>query len=157
MVSNRLSKLTNRAKALYETISLTLEEIYYVQAKLNVELPDDFKKLCISCSYEISYPFDFLNFGTDDGVIGETQYYRKNYSLPDNYMILSQQDDVSFVLLKAISVDKSEVIWCDYQDFFNLCNSKSFQYNPTIFPTFTDFYEFLLDEEEKMRAEENND
>lgn len=68
--------------------------------------------------------------------------------------MLPQQDDVSFLLLKTKSLDESEVIWYAYQYFFNLCDGKPMEYNPTIFPSFTDFFEYLLDEEEKMQAED---
>lgn len=65
-----------------------------------------------------------------------------------------QQDDVLFLLLKTKSLDESEVIWCAYQDCFNLCDKKPMEYNPTIFPSFTNFFEYLLDKEEKMQAED---
>ena len=68
--------------------------------------------------------------------------------------MLSQQDDVSFLLLKTKSLDESGVIWCAYKDFFILCEGKPMEYNPTIFPSFTDFFEYLLYEEEKMQAED---
>ncbi len=115
-------------------------------------LPQDFSILNKICRCDFFQFFDFYNFDSEGGVIRETLYYRKDYNLAENYLVLFS-DDVSFVLLKT-SPDTSQVIWCDYLDFFNLCDSKPMEYDPTIFPTFTDFFEFLLDEEEKLRAEE---
>lgn len=62
---------------------------------------------------------------------------------------------MSFLLLKTKSLDESEVVWCAYQHFFNLCDGRPMEYNPTIFPSFTDFFEYLLDEEQKMQAEDS--
>jgi hypothetical protein len=130
---------------------LTVTEVNNVERELQLTLPNDFKRICSYCSYEFLGGFEFYSF--DIGVIKKNLEFRKNYNLPNNYIVLVQEDDVAFILLKTISTEKSEVIWCDYQDFFNLCDGEPMVYNPTIFPSFTDFYEFLLDEEEKSRAE----
>ena len=127
------------------------EVIKNAETKLNILLPKDFRILCTFYGYDYFHLFEFYNF--DIGVIEETLKFRKNCNLPHNYIVLTQDNDVSFVLLKTISAEESEVIWCDYMDFFNLCDGKPMVYNPTIFATFTDFYEFLLDEEEKSLAE----
>jgi hypothetical protein len=132
-------------------ISVTV--IKNVERGLNVFFPNDFKVLCEFYGYDYFRLFDFLNFERVDGVIGETLYYRSNHGLAENYIVLFS-GNVSFVVLHIESSNESEVIWCDYLDFFNLCDGLPMEYKPTIFPTFTDFYEFLLDEEEKLRAEE---
>ncbi|WP_375333523.1 SMI1/KNR4 family protein [Candidatus Tisiphia endosymbiont of Xenochironomus xenolabis] len=132
---------------------LSEEMVKNVEIKLNIFFPEDFKILCNFYGYDFFRLFSFYNFEDEEGVIEETKYYRKKHNLPSNYLVLFS-DDVSFVLLKIISTDKSKVIWCDYQDFFKLCEGHPMQYNPTIFPSFVDFYEYLLDEEEKIRAED---
>jgi hypothetical protein len=55
-----------------------------------------------------------------------------------------------------MSTEKSGIICCDYQDFFNLCDGKSMEYTPTIFPSFANLYEFLLGEEEKVEMMKTN-
>jgi hypothetical protein len=45
------------------------------------------------------------------------------------------------------------VIWCSYEDIFNLCDGEGFKHNPDIWPSFTDFFEYLVIEEEKRTAE----
>lgn len=155
METNQPEGIINRIKNLELNQPLKSEEISKVESELNIKLALDFKEINNICSYEFIGLFDFLNFGltNNQSVIAETQYYRENHNLPNNYLVLAE-DDVYFVLLKIVSPQKSEVIWCDYEDFFNLCEGKEMKYSPTIFPSFTDFYEYLLDEEEKMRAEE---
>jgi hypothetical protein len=71
--------------------------------------------------------------------------------------LLSNEIDGSSVFLETQdSPDKpSPVIWCDEMDVYNLCDTGEFKYNPTIWPSFTDFFEYLVEQEEKMQAEDS--
>ena len=147
-----LEKVILQTKELGLSGSITSDEFKCVEEYLNIKLSQDFKKLCSYCSYEFFSTFDTLNFGNNKngGVIRETLYYRKKEGLPNNYLVLSN-DDTYFLLLKTISKQASEVIWCDYEDFFHLCAGENMKYNPTIFYSFTDFYIYLLKEEKKTK------
>ena len=46
------------------------------------------------------------------------------------------------------------IYWCDEVDVFNLCEEGVFKYNPTVWASFTDFFEYLVNEEEKRQLEE---
>lgn len=129
---------------------LSEESIDKVEQQLKLILPIEFRVLCTFYGYDFFRFFDFLNFEREDGVIKHTQIWRQNINLPENYIVLSE-DSESAVLMR-IDKKQAEVIWCSLEDVFNLCDGLPMQYNPTIFPTFTAFYEFLLDEEEKLRA-----
>jgi hypothetical protein len=148
----RCDQLVEKAKKINEAPIMNNHIIVNLEQILNVKLPEDFKYIVTNYHYEYIFFFSFYHLG--DEVIEETSYYRANYNLRNEYIILSKQDDVSFLILKTKSLEESEVIWCAYQDFFNLCDGQPMQYNPTIFPSFTDFFEFLIDEEEKMQAED---
>lgn len=150
--SQKVTTLVEKAKSLSDGKPLTKEEIHELEQTLGVRLPSDFIEINSVCSYEFIYFTSSLNFPS--GVIEDTLYYREQEGLSDDYIVLSH-DDVSFEILHILPCDKSEVIWCDVPDFYNLCEGKPFEYNPTIFPTFTDFYSYLIDEEEKIRAEES--
>jgi len=157
MINDKLiNTLGNRVNNLGLCQPLTTDEIFTVEKELGIKLSKDFIDINLTCSYEYISFFSAYNFGLTNkqSVTNETLSLRKECNLPNNYVVLAQQDDVSFVLLKTISEEKSEVIWCDYMDLFNFCDTGKFVYNPTIFPSFTDFYQFLLDEEEKSRAED---
>ena len=132
---------------------ITKKEIAFVEQSLNVVLPNDFKFFCSHCSYEFFYFFDTLRFtdSEDCGVISETKGWRESIDLPHNYLVLTD-DGTSSVLMKLENNHKSSVIWCSLEDVLNLITNKKMQYNPTIFNSFTDFYEFLLNEEEKERS-----
>jgi hypothetical protein len=153
MSNNKIELLIERAKIFSEGGKwiLTEEIIQNVEASLGVVLPDDFRELCKICRYDIIGGFQFYNFGRNE-VIETTKYWREQENLPHEYIVLSS-DDASFELIKTISDKECRVIICDYQDFFNLCERGNFMYETTTFKSFTDFYEFLLTEEESYRAE----
>lgn len=151
MQNKTLQNLINRGIALGGTVKITYDKIGNVEKQLNITLPKDFKEICINCSYESFYLYSLFNFETE--VIRETLEIRKEYHLPNNYLILDQ-DDPGPILMKITSNGNAEVIMCSYRDFLNICDGKPYEENPIIFPTFADFYSFLLDEEEKMREEE---
>ena len=151
MQNNRINRLIKRAEALYSLGKpLTNEEIRTTESSLNVILPNDFKKINLQYSYEYIDFFEFYAFR--DEVIEETLGFREICSLPNEYVLLSNENSTDFVFINTKS---GEVIWCGLQDVNNLFENKPMTNNPTIFPSFTDFFEFLLDEEEKMQAEDD--
>jgi len=155
MQNDKINLLTKKASVLHPSGKpLTKVELQQIEDSLDIVLSYDFKKINEYYNYSYLWYFDFCSFPR--GVIEETHYYRKRNDLDQNYLILSNQDEMT-VVMKIISTKKSEVIWCGLEDFFNLCENKPMEYNPTIFPSFTDFFEFLLDEEEKMQAEDEED
>lgn len=148
----KCDELITKAKILSKAPELESREINRLEKELSVVLPEDFKYISNQYDYEYIDFFDFYSFAT--GIINQTKGLRKSWELPQKYLVLSE-DDVSVLLLKTISVNQSEVILCDEPDFFNLCAGKPMEYNPTIFKNFTDFFEFLLNEEERMQAEDD--
>lgn len=147
----KCDQLVKQAKILGEAPMLANVEILDLENQLKVILPDDFKYISNFYDYEYISFFDFYSFPI--GVINQTKYYRDHHNLENNYLVLFW-DDVSFVLFKTKSSQESEVVWCNHPDFFNLCEGKPMEYKPTIFPSFTDFFEYLLEEEEKLQAED---
>lgn len=132
-----------------------MDSIKNVEKKLDILFPEDFKILCTFYGYDFFRYTAFFNFEMEEGVINETLSLRKEYNLPNNYLLLDQ-DEPGPILMKITSNDNAEVIMCSYGDFLNICGGKPYAEDPMIFPTFADFYEFLLDEEEKMRKEEQD-
>lgn len=150
----RCDKLIKKANTLNPASTLSITEIKHLENRLKVIIPDDFKYINTRYHYEYINFCEFRNFANTGvgSVTYETNYYRREYNLLNCYLVLFS-DSVSFLIFKTISNEKSNVIWCSYNDFFNLCEGKPFEYNPTIFQSFTDFFEFLLDEEEKIQNE----
>jgi hypothetical protein len=149
MSNNKMQTIVKRVNKIDDEykIPLTVESLNNL-ARIcpGKNLPEDFLSLNKVCRGDFFSFFDFYNF--DQGVVNKTLYFRDRKGLPDNYLLLFL-DDVSAVLLKLISDKVSEVIWCDVPDLYNLCDGLDMEYKTTKFSTFTDFYEFLLYEEEK--------
>ena len=97
---------------------LTTKEVTTVETSLNVKLPKDFLEINYVCSYEFICFLDTFNFGLSnkESVIDQTLYHRNHNGLLQNYLVLFG-DDVSFVLLKIVSPDASQVIWCLIHNF----------------------------------------
>ncbi len=163
MQNDRIKQLKTRASELVnEMFPLNDEQIEHVEKSLNVILPEDFKILCKHCSYESFSFFENHTFRNNNinnvmynsEVIFRTRDDRKILNLPHEYILLSGNDDGGALILKTIDDKNSQVIWCDSEDFYNVCGGRPLEYKPTIFESFTDFYEFLLDEEERIIAED---
>lgn len=150
MLNKNPNILVNKAKKLKIAPKLDIEEIFLVEKNLGTVFPDDFKK--ISSMYDYEYIGTFEMYSFPEGVVEVVKSWRESIALPYNCIVLGE-DGTSAIIMK-IEGYKSTVIWCSMEDVLNLCEGKPMEYNPTIFPSFTDFFEFLIEEEEKMQAEE---
>lgn len=146
-----LELLKNRIRATLGLHPITEQEIQTVAASLEIEFSKEFLELNKICSYEYSTFINFFNFGsTDDyGVIGSTLGLRKGFQNVGKYVNL-YSDDAGIILMNC-SDQKCPVIWCSIYDLENLFNGKKLELKNDYFQTFTDFFVFLLDEEEKKR------
>jgi hypothetical protein len=150
LIVSRLNKINDQYKQ--PLPSKSLEKIRNITPLLS----EDFITLNNFCRCDFFRSFEFYNFENEEGVIEETLGLRQTWGLPNNYLVLAM-DDAGPTLLKINSPENSEVILCSYYDLENICAGKTFEENPIIYNSFTDFYEFLLDEEEKRRAEKESD
>lgn len=122
-----------------------------IEYELNIKLSKDFITLNNYHRYDYLDNFEWYSF--DYGVPAETKSLRSACGLPHNYLILAD-DSPGPTLMKIVDDQTSEVILCSDYDFDCICKDKDFEENPIIFSSFTDFYEYLLDEEEKRLKEE---
>jgi hypothetical protein len=153
-MENRICNLIQKSRAIFDSELVDEREIIKLEKKLKVILCNDFKKMSIESNHEYSTVFSWIGFV--EGILNETLQLRSE-GMPHKYIILSDEGDGGAVFLETQdSPEKpSPVIWCDMEDVYNLCDTGEFKYNPTIWPSFTDFFEYLVDEEEKMQIAEN--
>lgn len=145
---------SNRAK-----INLLKEEDYkLLEEKLNIKFSQEFKRLNEIFRYDRFLYLDFYNiqaFGNYN-ILLKTLAMRKAFDMPYNTLVLGE-DDVSIVMMKCFG-DHEEVYWFNHEDIEPYCKGLPLESNPDIFPTFLDFYLFLLDKEEVrlgIKEEEN--
>lgn len=148
--SERIRKLAERAVASFPCdIKNNSEEIQKLEKLAGVTISEEFKQGYLMYAYDLFSSFDFISF--PDGVIQETARLKQTTHLPSNALILSE-DDASLVIMKCLG-DHEEIYWIAVEDFDNYCQSKPLNCTPEIFPTFGDFFEYLLTEEEKRDDE----
>jgi hypothetical protein len=127
---------------------LTQEEISSVENDLKVRFPEIFVKLNKRCSYEYA-GFDFFNFrkkGTYS-LVTETLAIRKTYDGDSNKFVVLYTDDAGIVILNTED-ENASVMWCSIYDIENVFNNLPLEHSYEFFPTFADFFTYLLDEEE---------
>ena len=147
MITNNIETLAMRAsKRDPSDLKITLEEIHQVEKTLAIKFSDEFKKGNIIYGYDIVGSFDFHSF--PQGVVQKALRLRRNANLPNDTLMLSE-DDASVWLMKCLG-DHEEIYWIAVEDYYHYCDNEPLEYAPTIFPTFTDFFAYLLDEAEKQ-------
>ncbi len=136
----------------------------YLGRKYDIDILEKYLRICISLEFKYLYNeqdyeyspgyFDFSNFPL--GVIEGTKELRDE-GLPHRFLLLSDYggDAGSIFMETQDDPEKpSPIYWCDAEDVYNLCEEGVFKYNPTVWASFTDFFEYLVNEEEKRQLEE---
>ena len=133
---------------------LSIADIEHLENKLDINFSKAFLK--ISCLADFEYftlfPFYNLNLEANYSVIGETLRLRSAGKIPKNSIVL-YEDDVSIIFMQCLN-SHEEVFIIALEDVEKYCKGKELKYDYEYFPTFTDFFEYLLEEEEKIRAED---
>ena len=156
MNKNKIDKLIVTAQeSSFCEQGIAVDSISHLESILQIIFSTDF--LYLSASYHFEYLDKFDWAGFESGVKEYTEYYRSK-GLPHRYIILADEGDGGIVLMETQDDREkpSPVIWCDYPDIFNLCECGEFKLNPDIWPSFTDFFEYLVEQEEKLQNEELN-
>ncbi len=83
-------------------------------------------------------------------IVDKTNFYRNSYlPLPHKYLALSETS-VSFI---ALDTETGKVIEMATNDYGNLVEGEELLDNPQFYNSYADFFEYMLDEEEKERVE----
>ena len=151
--------LKKRYLKLHPSKGLNTKQVQAFKNKLSITLPDDVKNILdfydgyYGLAYLSMYSFDQSGVGWN--ICDETLRLRQSINLPKNLIVLAEPDE-SIILMEITNGSEvtSKVYWLGAGDAYNLAESKPLEDNPMIFKTFTDFFSYLLDEEEKRRADE---
>lgn len=144
--------LKERIAKLIQGFPISAMEFKIVEENLKIKLPHDFIELNSVKSYEFNTLFSFLNFGDigENSVIKFTEEMWNFFGGDKNFIMLFN-DGTSVILMHTNG--NSNTIRVAVEDVENVLNGSILKYKHTIFPTFADFFEYLLDEEEKLREE----
>lgn len=150
-----LTNLEEKIKRILGYHPITNDEIETIEKALSIQIPALFIKLNSYCSYEYCSIVAFFNFGSfgNYSVIESTKSLYELYPTSKQYLHL-YSDDNSIILMELNS--NASVLWCSIYDFENFLKDQSFEMQYDYYPSFKDFFEYLLDEEEKIRFEEDS-
>lgn len=151
-----INSLINRYLSILKGWKLDFEK---VSNRLGVTFSKVFSNIAKKTRYDVFRKCEFFAFDVkeDDefGVLHATLRLRESMGLPHNVLFLAE-DDASLWFMKCFG-DHEEIFWIRIEDGENFCQGKPLEYDYDHFPTFEAFFEFLLDEEEKMRKEEESE
>jgi len=150
-VMEKLKELEARYTALYPSEPTDPRILSGIEKTLEVELPEDFKAVARF------YRGGFLGGkshhamalgGPATNVVQETERLRQSISLPRHFIVLAEP--AAGLIVMDTRKDGSEVIWCDATDAVNLAMPEKLR-NPQIWNSYSNFFEYLLEEEEAER------
>lgn len=152
MDDNALKKLHQRYVAYFGDEPTRPEAIAELESSLGVILPDDMKAVAKFYSGGIvggisHHSLDGNSPATN--LLQETLRLRSAINLTHRFLVLAEPSESLIVL----DVDSGVVTWCDDYDVLRLDGSSQMLGKPNTWPSYADFFEFLLDEELADRGE----
>lgn len=171
-MQNRLNDLIEQAKknkrlGCYVGNVMSDEDFENISKNLNIVLPQDFVKInkMFRCdSFSMQEFLDFCETTKDWGIIKSNQELRSEFakysngkSKMSNILVLADDDGGSVLMITQDSPEKpAPIIWCDAGDMYNYSINGVFGHAHDEWPSFTDFFEYLIEEEEKKLAADSD-
>ncbi|MBN9412492.1 MAG: SMI1/KNR4 family protein [Candidatus Paracaedimonas acanthamoebae] len=156
-MNDQLKKLEHKFQNYFENDSASIELLKQAEGELKIKFPYDFHYIAKFYSgglIGLHSLFSFVRQGNEYNIVDKTLFYRRsNFGLPNKYLALEETES-SFIVMetKTTSEEKTPIIYCSIPDAYNLAAEKKLEYKHRIFPSFADFFEYLLTEEEKERG-----
>lgn len=157
MNQDKVQTLINRYLKMFPLSGIDSKKIDYIESRLEVILPTDFIRISsVFDGYEeiAHQSFFSLNPETENwNIITQTEFYRNSdCNLPKKYVALREEGESFIIMETQLSrLQPAPVIWCSTIDAYNLQDNKLID-NPIIYSSFSDYFEFLLNEEELLRS-----
>ncbi len=169
-MQNSLNKLiekcrSNKRLEAYSNLTMSETDFKRVMNNLKIILPNDFVEINTLFRYDVFSFQELLDFCLEindwNGVIKNNLELRKEYtkysegkSDMSHILVLADDDGGSVFMITQDSPEKpTPVIWCDYGDMYYYSIHKAFQNPHDEWPSFTKFFEFLVEQEEKKLSE----
>lgn len=126
------------------------EFLRVIESTLEVELPADFRnisKFYDGSGINVMPLFSLAGNAPKMNPVHETLRLRESVRLPRNWLVLGEPSE-SLLLMDC--ADQGKVLWIDGIDVTNI-SSNSFTRQPDSWSSFSDFFNYLLNEEELDR------
>ena len=123
-----------------------------MESALDIALPDDVSAISQFFRGDLlggisHYSFDESSSATN--IVNETTRLRAAIGLPHRFIVLAEPAESLIVL----DVESGVVTWCGNFDVSRLDGSSKMLGNPDTWPSYAEFFEYLLDEEVEERGE----
>lgn len=151
----------NRNKLNISPPGIDISYIDRTEIILGIMIPNDMKYIYEKISCDLLGTFEFFDFTVDEddwnGIIKNNIELRAEFSKSSegksdlsHILVLADDDGGSVFMITQDSPEKpTPIIWCDYGDMYYYSIHKKFQYPHDEWPSFTDFFEYLVEQEEK--------
>ncbi|WP_285397672.1 SMI1/KNR4 family protein [Lysinibacillus sp. fls2-241-R2A-57] len=141
--------LRNKYRALYDIDGISKEYLVKIEHELQIKLPNDFRE--ISSFYSGGDVggkniHSFL-FSDPTNLIEETLRIREAVDLPNRFVVIAEQAESIIVM---DTENKPSIIWLDSVEITKL-DEQDFIAKPDVWEEFSDFFNYILDDEEEER------
>ncbi|MDM5247618.1 SMI1/KNR4 family protein [Lysinibacillus sp. G4S2] len=141
--------LRNKYRALYDIDGISKEYLVKIEHELQIKLPNDFRE--ISSFYSGGDVggkniHSFL-FSDPTNLIEETLRIREAVDLPNRFVVIAEQAESIIVM---DTENKPSIIWIDSVEITKL-DEQDFIAKPDVWEEFSDFFNYILDDEEEER------
>lgn len=141
--------LRNKYRTLYDIDGISKEYLDRIEQELQIKLPNDFREISSFYSGGDVGGIDIHSFILSDptNFIGETLRIREAVGLPNRFVVIAEQAESIIVM---DTENKPSIIWLDSVEVTKL-EKQDFISKPDVWQDFSDFLNYLLDEEEEER------
>lgn len=147
---NPIQSIKKRYDLLFTDDVIAPQAVARIEQQLQLQLPDDFKEIASFYNGGLLGGISIFSYNDHHpNLIEETLRLRKDIQLPHSFLFLAEPAESMIVLDTA---QTPAVIWCDSIDVHQLHN-RSFQIAPDTWNTFSDFFEYLLTQEEEEQEQ----
>ncbi|MBQ7673017.1 MAG: SMI1/KNR4 family protein [Alphaproteobacteria bacterium] len=163
-----LNNLKKKAKYLVEQDAIVEccipdSELSEISSQLDIILPHDFVEISAEISLDSFATMQFFGIAVKyNEIIDGNSKIRKQYiedskgkSDMSHILVLADDDSGSVFMITQDSPEKpTPVIWCDYGDMYYYSIHKEFRNPHDEWPSFTVFFEYLVEQEEQKLRED---
>lgn len=146
-----INSLKNRYVAMNGHRRISNDMLRSIQAELGLVLPLDFMQITEfydGSGFNVLPLYSLAGNAPKMNPVNETLRLRESVQLPSNWLVLGEPPE-SLLLMDCANGGK--VLWLDAVDVARI-SSNSFNKEPETWDSFSDFFDYLLEEEEADRS-----
>ena len=152
MSSQRIADCRRRYAALYSEEPTPIEIVHDIESALQVSLPDDMKEVARYYGGGILGGIEHTAIeavGPGGGIVDVTLAFRTGLGLPNRFVVLADHSESVIVL----DVDSGAITWLDSVEVDSLVDGQPLVGWKKSWASYSEFFEYMLDKEERERSD----